>query len=266
MKADQRRRAELFRALHVPGRPVVLFNIWDVGSAMAVAKGGARAIGTSSWSVAKANGFPDGERLPLSLAIEILHRIVDAVELPVTIDLESGYGDAPEVVGNTIAMAIEAGAVGGNLEDSFPSDGRLREISDQIKRIRSAREAADVANVSFFLNARCDVFLQRPANEHDDEMVDEAIARAHAFADAGADGFFAPGVTDLSLISRIIESSPLPLNVMVEDATPALHTLAEHGVARVSCGPRPYIIAMMALEGAAREYTVTAPPTIGTPV
>jgi 2-methylisocitrate lyase-like PEP mutase family enzyme len=94
-------------------------------------------------------------------------------------------------------------------------------------------------------------------------MVDEAITRARAYADAGADGFFTPGVTDLGLIGRLAESSPLPLNVMAEDATPALHTLAEHGVARVSCGPRPYIIAMMALEDAAREYAVTATPAIG---
>src|SRR5215471_17416148 len=242
MKDDQRRRAGLFRALHVPGRPLLLFNIWDVGSAVAVAKGGASAIGTSSWSVANANGFPDGERMPLSLAIENLHRIVDAVDLPVTVDLESGYGDAPELVGKTIAMAIDAGAVGCNLEDSFPSDGRLRELVDQTQRIRSARKAADAANVSFFLNARCDVFLQlqRSATQHDEAMVDEAIARARAFADAGADGFFAPGVTDLRIIGRLAEVSPLPLNIMVEDATPALHTLAEHGVARVSCGPRPY--------------------------
>src|SRR5262249_54157752 len=152
--------------------------------------------------------------------------------LPVTVDLESGYGDAPELVGKTIAMAIDAGAVGCNLEDSFPSNGRLRELVDQTQRIRSARKAADASNVSFFINARCDVFLQlqlqlqRPATQHDDAMVDAATARARAFADAGADGFFAPGVTDLSIIGRLAELSPLPLNVMVEDATPALHTLA----------------------------------------
>src|SRR6266481_370655 len=133
---DQTRKAEQFRALHIPGRPLVLFNIWDAGSAKAVAAGGAKAIATGSWPVANANGFADGERIPLALAIDNLRRIVGATDLPVTVDLESGYGDAPEVVGETIALAIDAGAVGRNLEDSFPANGRLRETVDQGDRIR----------------------------------------------------------------------------------------------------------------------------------
>src|SRR5258707_2403742 len=118
--ADQNRKAEQFRALHIPGNPLVLFNIWDGGSARAVAAGGAKAIATGSWSVASANGFADGERIPLALAIDNLRRIAGATDLPVTIDLESGYGDAPEAVGESIALAIDAGAVGCSLEDSFP--------------------------------------------------------------------------------------------------------------------------------------------------
>src|SRR5580698_11161237 len=104
--ADQTRKAEQFRALHIPGKPFVLFNIWDAGGANAVAAGGAKAIATSSWSVAHANGFSDGEQIPLILAIENLRRIVQATDLPVTIDLESGYGDSPEAVGETIGLAI----------------------------------------------------------------------------------------------------------------------------------------------------------------
>src|ERR1700685_2102282 len=110
--SDQTRKAEQFRALHIPGRPLVLFNIWDAGSAKAVTASGAKAIATGSWSVANANGFADGERIPLIMAIDNLRRIVAATVLPVTIDLESGYGDKPEVVGNTVSLAIEAGAVG----------------------------------------------------------------------------------------------------------------------------------------------------------
>ena len=125
--ADQTCKAEQFRALHIPGKPLVLFNIWDAGGAKAVATGGAQAIATGSWSVANANGFGDGERIPLALAIDNLRRIVGATELPVTIDLESGYGDTSEPVGETIAVAIDAGAVGCNLEDSFPANGKLRE-------------------------------------------------------------------------------------------------------------------------------------------
>jgi 2-methylisocitrate lyase-like PEP mutase family enzyme len=136
---DQRRKAEHFRALHIPGKPLPLFNIWDVGSAKAVAAAGAEAIATSSWSVANANGFSDGEQTPLALAIENLRRIAGATDLSVTIDLESAYGDTPGVTAETIGLAIEAGAVGCNLEDSFPANGKLRETVNQCERIRSGR-------------------------------------------------------------------------------------------------------------------------------
>ena len=249
---DQAHKAEQFRALHIPGKPVVLFNIWDAGGPKAVALGGAKAIATGSWSVANANGFADGERIPLALAIDNLRRIVGATQLPVTVDLESGYGDTPEMVGETIALAIEAGAVGCNLEDSFPANGKLRERVDYANRVRRARQAADAANIRFFINARTDIFLQRPPEQHDDVMVAEAIDRAHAYAKAGADGLFAPGLADIVLIARLAEASPLPLNIMVGDTTPSVRVLAEHGVARLSHGPGPYLMAMKALEEAAR--------------
>ena len=250
---DQTRKAEQFRALHIRGTPLVLFNIWDAGSAKAVAGGGAKAIATGSWAVANANGFADGERLPLALAIDNLRRIVDAVSLPVTIDLESGYGDTADAVGESIRLATDAGAVGCNLEDSFPVNGKLRATVDQSDRIRFVRRTADATGIRFFINARTDVFFQRPPGQHDDAMVIEAIERAHAYATAGADGLFAPGLADITLIARLAESSPLPLNIMVGAATPPLHALAAHGVARVSHGPRPYLVTMKALEQAAHD-------------
>jgi 2-methylisocitrate lyase-like PEP mutase family enzyme len=255
-KTDQARKAKQFRALHVPGTPLVLFNIWDAGSAKAVAAAGAKALATGSWSVATANGYADGEKIPLALAIENLRRIVSATELPVTVDLEAGYGDAPEAVGQTISLAIEAGAIGCNLEDSFPANGSLREVEDQFHRIRRARETADESNIRFFINARTDVFFQKPPDQHDEAMLSEAIERARAYAEAGADGIFAPGLVDIKLIARLAKASPLPLNIMVSDGTPALRELAEQGVARVSHGPRPYLLAMKALEEAARAAGV----------
>lgn len=249
---NQTRKAEQFRALHIPGKPLVLFNIWDVGSAKAVAAGGATAIATSSWSVANANGFADGEQIPLTLSIENLRRIVGATGLPVTIDLESGYGDKAEMVGETIGLSIHAGAVGCNLEDSFPSNGKLRELADQVERIRRARQAADATSIGFFINARTDVFFQRSPEQHDEAMLVEAIARARAYAEAGANGLFAPGLANIALIARLAKASPLPLNIMIGDDTPPVHTLAEHGVARVSHGPRPYLAAMKALENGTR--------------
>ena len=250
---NQARKALEFRDLHVPGRPLILFNVWDVGSAKAVAAAGAKAIGTSSWSVANANGFVDGERIPLALAIESLRRIVAATDLPVTADLESGYGETSDEVASTIALAIEAGAIGCNLEDSFPATGKLREKGDQADRIRRARRRADTARFRFFINARTDVFFQRSAELHDGAMVLEAIERARIYAEVGADGLFAPGLSDISLIARLAEASPMPLNIMVSDATKPLWKLAEQGVARLSYGPRPYLLVMKALEEAAHQ-------------
>jgi 2-methylisocitrate lyase-like PEP mutase family enzyme len=249
---DQTRKAEQFRGFHIPGKPLVLFNIWDAGSAKAVTSAGAKAIATSSWSVANANGFSDGENVPLVLALDNLRRIVAATNLPVTVDLESGYGDTSEAVEESIRLAIEAGAIGCNLEDSLPANGKLRETVDQADRIRHARRTADASNIRFFINARTDVFFQRTAEQHNEPMVVAAIGRARAYAEAGADGLFTPGLADIALIARLAQASPLPLNNMVGDATPAVRALAEHGVARVSYGPGPYIMAMKALEEAAR--------------
>ena len=154
-------------------------------------------------------------------------------------------------------MAIDAGAVGCNLEDSFPANGKLRKTNDQVDRIRRTRQTADAADIRFFINARTDVFFQRPPAEHDDAMVAEAIERTRAYAEAGADGIFAPGLVDLTLISRLA-ASPLPLNIMVGDATSPLRVLAEHGVARVSYGPGPYLMAMKSLEERARAADLGA--------
>jgi 2-methylisocitrate lyase-like PEP mutase family enzyme len=249
--SETQTKAARLAALHVPGAPLVLVNVWDVGSAKAVVAGGAQAIGTSSWSVAHANGFADGERTPRALAIDILRRIVSAVDLPVTGDLESGYGDRPEAAAETIALAIDAGAAGGNLEDSVPATGGLRETKEQVERLRRARQAAD-AGGGFFLNARTDVFFQRPPAEHDQAMVADALERARAYADAGASGIFVPGLADEALIARFVEASPLPVNIMVMGGAPSLSVLASLGVARVSHGPGPYLLAMKALEDAAR--------------
>jgi 2-methylisocitrate lyase-like PEP mutase family enzyme len=247
----QHLKAEAFRSLHVSGKPLVLFNIWDAGSAKAVAASGARAIATGSWSVATANGFPDGERLPLDLAIDNLARITAATDLPVTIDLESGYGETVDAVAHCVLRAIQAGAVGCNLEDSFPKDGSLRDLRDQEARIAAARKAADSAGLPFFINARTDVFFQKTA-AHDDTTVRAALDRARAYARAGADGLFVPGVTDEALIARLVDRSPLPLNVMVQQATPPLSRLSELGVARVSHGPEPYLAMVKMLSEAAR--------------
>ncbi len=255
--SDQKRKIEQFRKLHVPGTPLVLYNIWDPGSAKAVAEAGAKALATSSWAVAEASGFSDGENTPLPFVIENLKRIVQATNLPVTVDLESGYGVKPKNVHDTIALAIEAGAVGCNLEDSIPSNGNLREIADQVARIRSARQASDAASLPFFINARTDVFIQSAPDEHNDAMVAEALKRAEAYKEAGADGLFVPGLLTTSLIAKLTKQSPLPINIMMTDGPgPSVAALAKHGVARVSYGAIPYANLISELGEAARKAHV----------
>lgn len=244
-------RAQAFRALHQPGRPLILFNIWDVGSAKAVAAAGAPALATGSWSVAAANGFPDGEKMPLEFALANLRRITAATDLPVTIDLESGYGANAAAVGECVAAAIAAGAIGCNLEDSLPADGSLRDVQEQAERYRQARAAAQSAGIELFLNARTDVFFQRPAAQHDQGMLAQAVERAKVYADAGADGLFVPGLIDQGLIEALVRAVSLPVNVMVGEGTPSFARLAELGVARISHGPGPYLAAMRALQQAA---------------
>ncbi|MBC8647861.1 MAG: isocitrate lyase/phosphoenolpyruvate mutase family protein [Thermoanaerobaculia bacterium] len=250
---SQADRARTFHSLHVPGDPVVLFNVWDAGSAKTVARAGAKAIATGSWSVAAAHGHEDGEELPLDLALANLERIVAAVDLPVTIDLESGYGRLPEAVGETAVRAIASGAIGFNLEDRVIGEKGLYSIEDQSARIRAARSAADRAAVLVFINARTDVFLKADPATHEVAHAEEALRRAAAYAVAGASGLFVPGLVNEELIERVCKTSPLPVNVMVHAATPPASRLMELGVARISYGPGPYRESLRVLEEAARK-------------
>jgi 2-methylisocitrate lyase-like PEP mutase family enzyme len=211
------------------------------------------AIATGSWSVAAAHGTSDGERLPFDLVLDNARRIAGAIGLPVSLDIESGYGVDREAVFRTFARIASTGVVGCNIEDSDPTDGRLRPQAEQVARLGSARQAADAALPRFFINARTDVFLQIPSSAYDDALLADVIARGKAYADAGADGFFVPGLVDPALMERLVAASPLPVNVMVVDATPPLRVLMELGIARVSHGPRPYRLAMAALADAARR-------------
>jgi 2-methylisocitrate lyase-like PEP mutase family enzyme len=252
-KQDQAARADEFRRLHVPGKPVVIFNAWDAGSALAVAAAGARAIGTGSWSVAAAHGFPDGEKMPLELAIANLERIVAAVDVPVSIDLEAGYGPRPDDVARSVTLAIRAGAIGINLEDGLDDEHGIREIADQVARIRAARAAADKLSVPLYINARTDFFLQAEPSEHDAALVAAAKERAGAYAAAGASGLFVPCVVKAEQIREICASTSLPVNVLVVPSLPSKSELARLGVARISHGPGPYRAAMKFVEESARE-------------
>lgn len=245
--------AEHFHRLHVKGQPLVLFNAWDAGSARVIADAGARAIATGSWSVAAAQGYGDGQQMPLAEAMGNLSRIVRSVALPVSIDLEAGYGAAPADVAVAVAAALRAGAIGFNLEDQIIGGDGLYSMAEQAARINAVRQAADSFGVPAFINARTDIFLKASADRHDSASVDAALLRAHAYADAGANGFFAPGLVDEALIARLCGACRLPVNLMVVAATPPADRLAALGVSRISHGPGPYRQMMRMLDEAARR-------------
>ena len=202
---------ETFAALHVPGDPVILYNIWDTGSARAVAAAGAKALATGSHPVGDAAGFGDGQKVPLDFVFDNASRIMAAVELPLTVDFEGGYALDPEATAANVAALAATGAVGCNFEDQViggaNDHGGLHPLKEQAKRITAIRKAVGDA---FFINARTDLYLK--TQEHDSALVDAVIERGKAFADAGASGFFVPRLADARQIEKIVKDVPLPLN------------------------------------------------------
>lgn len=239
-------KVKAFGDLHVPGDPLILYNIWDAGSAKAVSEAGAKAIATGSWGVACSLGYADGETLPLDAALENLERILSVTDLPVTIDMEAGYGNDPAAVGASVARAAAAGAVGINIEDKDAVTRQLFETADAAARIGAA------AASGLWINARADLFIVTPTDQHDAALVDAVVERAKAYADAGANSLFVPFIYDAGLIGLLCEKSPLPVNILVGDGIPDIKTLARLGVARISHGHGPWARAMQHLADAAK--------------
>ena len=238
---------EVFAALHVPGDPVVLYNIWDVGSALAVAAAGAKALATGSHPVGDAAGFGDGEKVPLDFVFANARRIAGASELPLSVDFEGAYSTDPEEGAANMKRLAETGAVGCNFEDQVIGGEGLHPLDLQCRRIAAARAAVGDA---FFINARTDQFLK--VKEHDAALTEEAIERGKAFADAGASGFFVPRLGDLRLVERVVKAVPLPVNAIAYPGAPSKAEWAGAGIARISHGPFPHRALMAQLTEAAR--------------
>jgi len=241
-----------FKSLHRKGRPLVLLNIWDAGSAKIVADAGAKAIATGSWAVAAASGYEDGEALPLGFALHTVRRIVEAVDIPVSMDIESGYGRTPDQLAETVKQVVDIGVVGINLEDQIIGQNRLYSLPDQARRIGACRKAADAAGVPMFINARSDLFFQADENAKTEALEQEILARVVAYQQAGADGLFAPGLLDETLIKALCEAAPMPVNIMLMPHCPSLEALTKIGVSRISHGPGPYLSAMDGLASQAK--------------
>jgi 2-methylisocitrate lyase-like PEP mutase family enzyme len=242
---DQMSKADRLADLHTRGTPLVLYNAWDAGSAKAIAEAGASAIATGSWSVAAAQGYGDGEEIPFELAERIIGRIATTVDLPVTADFEGGYTEDDAQLADNISRLLDLGIVGINFEDRVVKGSGLYDIDRQAARIAAIRHAADAKGIPLFINARTDLFLGQ--GNDPEAAADAALDRAGAYAVAGASGFFIPGLQEDSLIVRICEGTPLPVNVMVMDGVSPNERLAEIGVRRISYGPIPFINAMSAL-------------------
>jgi 2-methylisocitrate lyase-like PEP mutase family enzyme len=231
-------RAAELRRLHTDPELLVLVNVWDVASARVVAGlAGCRAVASASHSIAASFGYPDGEVIPASLMIEAVGRIAAAVPLPVTADLEAGYGD----VGETIRKAIGVGVVGANIED------QMRPLDEAVAGVRAAVRAAEAEGVPLVLNARTDAYLL--AGDRDpSEVLADAIERGRAFLDAGADCVFVPGRLAAGTVRQLVEGiGERRVSVLGLPGTPEPRELAELGVARVSFGPWSQRVAMSAL-------------------
>ena len=245
----QTEKAYRFADLHQNGTPLVLYNIWDSGGAKALAEVGTSAIATGSWSMAAAHGYEDGETIPLDLVLSIVERICATVDVPVTVDFEGGYGTGPAEVAENVRKVIRAGAVGINFEDRIVKGEGLHLISAQAARIRAIKTIAAEEGVSLFLNARTDLFLSANPATHKHSLT-EAQEREAAYAEAGADCFFVPGLTEAELISQVVDNTRLPVNVMMMGDLARIDDVASIGVSRVSYGPGPYLKFVAALKQA----------------
>ena len=247
----QKERAHTFRAMH-RGHILLLPNVWDVASARIVEESGFGAIATTSAGVAFSLGYPDGQRISREEMLARVARIAKAVNVPVTADVEAGYGDRPEDAARTTREVIEAGAVGMNLEDGTDDPAHpLVELRLQLEKIRAVREAALKSGVLLVLNARTDVYLAQVGAP--ETRYDETLRRVLAFRDAGADCVFVPGLKDPETIGRIVRDVKCPVNILAGPGSPPVPELEKLGVARVSLGSGPMRATLRLLKRLAEE-------------
>ena len=250
-----RDKAELLRSLHVPGRPLVLANVWDAGSAVVAARAGAPALATTSAGLAWSVGAADGDRIDRDTALAAVARIAAVVDVPLSADVESGFGADAAGVADTVRGVLDAGAVGINLEDSTwdrsPGAAPLRPVAEAAERVAAARAAADERGVPLYLNARTDVYLQ--LREEPAAMLEQALERAAAYVAAGASGVFVPGVTDLETVAALTKGIDAPVNILAGPGAPTVAELASTGVARVSLGSDVAVAAYTLMDRATRE-------------
>lgn len=251
---DHVARAERFHRLHDGPEPLRLVNAWDRFSARVFSLAGAPAVATSSFAVALANGYQDGQRIPWGQAREVFACIVDAAgDVPVTADIEAGRGPAPSDVATTVDDVITAGVVGVNIEDGIPGAPReLFTVQAQCGRLEAARAAADRWSLPLFINARCDVYFRPGIAEA--ERPQRLLERVTAYAEAGASGVFVPGLADLEVLTQLCATVSVPVNVMVWPGLPGAEALTAAGVRRISQGGAGFLLAAGYLERMTKAF------------
>ena len=253
--AEQAAKAEAFRALHRGPRLLLMANAWDAVSARIFEAEGFAAVATTSGGVSWAIGYPDGEAAPWDEVVEQTPRIARAVAVPVTADIEAGFGATPEAVGRSIADIIRAGVVGVNLEDGMHGSTPMRTVDDAVARIRAAREAARAAGVPIVINARTDLYIKKIGDEA--SRFDEAVARGRAYLAAGADCFYPITLRDSATIGRLVEALNAPVNINVRAGWPSVAELEALGVARVTTATQITLMALATTRQIAREIKTT---------
>ena len=251
----QKDRARAFRALHLAPPILVLANVWDVASARILEEASFGAVATTSAGIAFSLGYPDGQKISRQEMLAAVARIAQAVNVPVTADVEAGYGDRPEDAADTARGVIEAGAVGMNLEDGANRPNQLVDFSLQLEKIHAVREAASKLDVPLVLNARTDVYLEQVGAP--ESRYDETVRRSLAYRDAGADCVFVPGVRDAETMSRLVRDLQCPLNILAGPGSPSTPELEKLGVARVSLGSGPMRATLGLVRRMAEELKTT---------
>lgn len=229
-------KADRFLQLHHGPEILILANVWDVASARIVEHAGFQAVATSSAAVANSLGYPDGERITREEMLGVVRRIAAKVAVPVSADLEAGYGESAEEIAETGRALVEAGAVGLNLEDGV-DEAALIPIEQHVEKVKRIREAGERLGVHVVINARTDVYLAEIGEPS--RRFDHTIERLTAYHNAGADSLFVPGVYDAGTIGRLAKASPGPLNVLANPRSPSIPDLERMGVRRLSFGSWP---------------------------
>jgi 2-methylisocitrate lyase-like PEP mutase family enzyme len=245
-----RAKAELLLKLHQGPRVLILPNVWDVASARLIEEAGFPALATTSAGVANAMGYPDGEQIGRTNMLEVVGRIVEAVKVPVTADLEAGYARTPQEMKDTAEELLESGAVGLNLEDSW-EERSLVAAEEHAAKIRAVREAGEAARVHIVINARTDVYLAQVGPP--ESRFDETLRRGRLYRQAGADCIFVPGLRDAATIGRLVKDLGCPVNILAGPGVPPVAELEKLGVARVSLGSGPHRATLGLLRRLAQE-------------